>query len=247
MSRLDVMVLPEFDITGGRIYITSPYGMRWGRLHAGVDIGSMDGIEIGTTIHAPADGSIVAIKRNNANPSEGLNLWFVAKDGRRWKFFHLNSVLFSVNTEVKAGTVIAHVGMTGTSAAHLHLEEHVGGWSNPVDCTADVREAMLAGRWPGKPVIITDPPVVIGQPISEEEMPGAPICKFPEPAKAFFFAGMNGMNPCWYYIPDAKNLRELQEAGLVSKTDVRFFASGNEDLDRAWAEWDKTHIPPELR
>jgi hypothetical protein len=50
-----------------------------------------------------------------------------------------------------AGSPIAEVGNTGTQAAHLHLEEHAGSWSSPIDFTDDAYEVINAGRWPGTP------------------------------------------------------------------------------------------------
>lgn len=143
--------LPAQDRTGGDVIITSPYGQRTykgvTRLHAGVDLGTTDGIEIGTPVCAPVDGMIVGMQYNPNPQSEGRNLWFLGDDGTRWKCFHLSKITGTEGVRVSAGVKIAEVGMTGTEAPHLHFEQHVGSWDNPVDCTAEVAEAIAAGRF----------------------------------------------------------------------------------------------------
>lgn len=154
MSRLDVSPLAEFDPSGGRVKITAPYGD--GRGHQGVDWGTTDGIEVGTTLYAPVDGVIENTGYDGPyTPSGGHTagnwLWFRGDNGTRWKMFHLHCVTAPTGQWTPAGAPIAEVGNTGTQAAHLHLEEHAGGWSNPVDYTADAYEVIDAGRWPGTP------------------------------------------------------------------------------------------------
>jgi Peptidase family M23 len=151
MSRLTVAPLNEYDTSGGRVIITSPYGD--GRGHQGVDFGTTDGIEVGTALFAPVDGWIVNTGDDGPwTPSGGHTagrwLWFAGLDGTRWKMFHLNAVTCAAGVIVPAATPIAEVGNTGTQAAHLHLEEHRDSWSNPIDFTADAYEVLDAGRWP---------------------------------------------------------------------------------------------------
>lgn len=155
MSRLTVAPLAEFDLSGGRVIITSPYGD--GRNHKGVDWGTTDGIEVGTPLFAPVDGHISNAGDDGPYTPEGGHtagrwLWFAGDNGTRWKMFHLNRVTGPAGVWLAAGTPIAEVGNTGTQAPHLHLEEHrAGSWSSPVDFTADAYEVIDAGRWPGLP------------------------------------------------------------------------------------------------
>jgi hypothetical protein len=151
VSRLTVAPLAEFDSSGGRVKITAPYGD--GRGHQGVDWGTTDGIEVGTPLHAPVDGVMENAGDDGPyTPSGGHTagrwLWFRGEH-TRWKMFHLNRVIAPLGSWVPAGAVIAEVGNTGTQAAHLHLEEHAGSWSSPVDFTVDAYEVIDAGRWPG--------------------------------------------------------------------------------------------------
>lgn len=154
VSRLTVAPLAEFDLSGGRVIITSPYGD--GRGHQGVDWGTTDGIEVGTVLYAVVDGVLENTGDDGPyTPSGGHTagrwLWFRGDDSTRWKYFHTNRVTAPVGAWVAAGVPIAEVGNTGTQAAHLHLEEHVGSWSAPVDFTSDAYEVIDAGRWPGTP------------------------------------------------------------------------------------------------
>lgn len=152
MSRLTVSPLAEHDPSGGRVKITAPYGD--GRGHKGVDWGTTDGIEVGTTLYAPVDGWLENTGDDGPYTSSGGHtagrwLWWRGNDGTRWKMFHLNKVTVGHGTHAPAGSPIAEVGNTGTQAAHLHLEEHVGSWGNPIDFTNDAYEVIEAGRWPG--------------------------------------------------------------------------------------------------
>jgi murein DD-endopeptidase MepM/ murein hydrolase activator NlpD len=152
VSRLTVAPLAEYDPSGGRVKITAPYGD--GRGHQGVDWGTTDGIEIGTTLYAPIDGYIEDTGYDGpytpGHHTAGNWLWFRGDNGTRWKMFHLDSVTHPTGVHVAAGHPIARVGNSGTQAAHLHLEEHAGAWNMPIDFTADAHEVINAGRWPGQ-------------------------------------------------------------------------------------------------
>lgn len=162
MSRLDCCPLPEFDVTGGRLIITSPWGQRREGMHYGVDWGSTDGIEQ-VPAYSVVPGKIVHYQLD-PGVGAGLNLWFVGENGSRWKYFHLSEVNIGlINILVPAGTAIARIGNTGTGAVHLHLEEHVGKWNGQgIDFTASARECLSAGRFPGKlvPPVVESPPLV---------------------------------------------------------------------------------------
>jgi len=154
MSRLTVAPLAEYDPSGGRVKITAPYGD--GRGHEGVDWGTTDGIEVGTTLYAPVDGVLESTGHDGDYSASGGHtagrwLWWHGDNGTRWKMFHLNAVTVPIGHWARAGSPIAQVGNTGTQAAHLHLEEHAGDWASPIDFTDDAYEVIDAGRWPGTP------------------------------------------------------------------------------------------------
>ncbi len=171
MSRLDVVPLAQFDRTGGHVIITAGWGD--GRGHKGVDLGTTDGIEIGTPVYAPVAGTVVALLNDGPfvppnHHTAGINLHLLGDRGQRFKFFHLNRSVVVPGQWVGVGQQIAEVGRTGTIAPHLHLEEHFGNFSNPIDCTADVANAINRGRWPGVPDAPAAPTPPTPPPITTE-------------------------------------------------------------------------------
>lgn len=86
-----------------RGFLSSKFGMRWGRLHAGIDIAN----KVGTIITAPADGVVlfVGVKQGYGNIitiSHGY--------GITTNYGHLYTALVKVGDKVKRGDKIATVG-----------------------------------------------------------------------------------------------------------------------------------------
>jgi murein DD-endopeptidase MepM/ murein hydrolase activator NlpD len=105
--------------------ITSPFGQRWGRLHAGVDIGA----GFGTPIHAAASGTVI-----HAGWLGGYGNLVVVDHGGGLStaYAHQQRIYVSVGAAVGQGQVLGEVGSTGYSfGAHLHFEVRVNG--SPVD------------------------------------------------------------------------------------------------------------------
>ena len=105
--------------------VSSPYGMRWGRLHAGIDIPLPEG----TPLRA-ADGGSVAI----AGWVGGYgNYTCIQHSGSLSTCYgHQSSIGVSVGQSVSQGQVIGHSGNTGNSTGpHLHFEVRING--SPVD------------------------------------------------------------------------------------------------------------------
>ena len=104
---------------------TSPFGQRWGRLHAGIDIAA----PTGRPIRAAAGGRVIL-----AAPTGGYgNYTCIAhRGGISTCYAHQSRLGTSVGDNVRAGDVIGYVGNTGNSfGAHLHFEVRVNG--RPVD------------------------------------------------------------------------------------------------------------------
>jgi len=105
--------------------IVSPFGQRWGRLHAGVDIAA----RAGTVIHAAADGGVAI-----AAPTGGYGNYVCLQHNKRLTtcYAHLSRFLTERGAVVRQGEPIGLVGCTGHCFGdHLHFETWVGG--RPVD------------------------------------------------------------------------------------------------------------------
>jgi murein DD-endopeptidase MepM/ murein hydrolase activator NlpD len=105
--------------------VVSPFGMRWGRMHTGIDIGVSDG----TPIQAVASGRVIY-----AGWMDGYgNLVFIDHGrGLSTGYAHQSSIGVSNGESVTQGQVIGYVGCTGHCfGPHLHFEVRVNG--SPVD------------------------------------------------------------------------------------------------------------------
>ncbi|WP_231943230.1 peptidoglycan DD-metalloendopeptidase family protein [Calothrix sp. NIES-3974] len=108
--------------------LTSGYGMRWGRMHRGIDIAN----KIGTPIVAAAAGVVEfeGKKRGYGNLIDIRHL-----DGSLTRYAHNHRHFVTVGQKVQQGEMIAHMGNTGfSSGSHLHFEIHPAGKGavNPV-------------------------------------------------------------------------------------------------------------------
>jgi murein DD-endopeptidase MepM/ murein hydrolase activator NlpD len=105
--------------------VTSPFGYRWGRLHAGIDIG----VPYGTPIHAAAAGTVVLAAWTGGY---GNYTCIDHGGGLATCYGHQSSFAVSAGAQVAQGEVIGYVGNTGHSfGAHLHFEVRING--TPVD------------------------------------------------------------------------------------------------------------------
>ncbi|MDR9402622.1 MAG: LysM peptidoglycan-binding domain-containing M23 family metallopeptidase [Halothece sp. Uz-M2-17] len=101
---------------------TSGYGMRWGRMHRGIDIAA----PIGTPILAAAPGEVVVAGWSNGGYGNLVKLKH--PDGSLTLYAHNNKLLVHKGQEVDQGQQIAEMGSTGRSTGpHLHFEIHPAG------------------------------------------------------------------------------------------------------------------------
>ena len=101
--------------------VVSPFGMRWGRLHAGVDIA----VGSGTPIRAADSGQVVLMGWVGGYG----NYTCVQHTGSLSTCYaHQSSFATSNGAGVSQGQVIGYVGCTGHCFGdHLHFEVRVNG------------------------------------------------------------------------------------------------------------------------
>ena len=105
--------------------VVSPFGQRWGRLHAGIDIAA----PAGTVIRAAQTGGVVI-----SGPTGGYGNYVCVQHTRQLTscYAHLSRFLTARGRVVRQGDPIGLVGCTGHCFGdHLHFETWVGG--RPVD------------------------------------------------------------------------------------------------------------------
>lgn len=101
--------------------VTSGFGPRAGRLHAGIDMP----VPSGTPIRAAGPGRVTL-----AGSHYGYGTTVVVDHPGRFDtlYAHNSRLLVRPGQHVRRGQVIAHSGNTGSSSGpHLHFEVHVGG------------------------------------------------------------------------------------------------------------------------
>lgn len=109
--------------------LTSGYGWRWGRMHAGIDIAA----PIGTPIVAAAGGIVTYAGWDDSGYGNLVEIQH--PDGSITLYAHNNRILVREGQEVEAGQQISEMGSTGNSTGpHLHFEihRHGGGAENPL-------------------------------------------------------------------------------------------------------------------
>jgi len=101
--------------------VVSGFGMRWGRMHEGIDIAAPSGTPIraaatGTVIHSGwlgGYGNLVVLDHGN---------------GLATAYAHASAILVGVGMQVSQGETVSLVGSTGhSSGPHLHFEVRVNG------------------------------------------------------------------------------------------------------------------------
>lgn len=109
-------------------HITSGFGYRWDRLHAGVDFGA----PIGTPIYAASNGTVLA-----TGPVSGFGQWVkLQHPGNITTVYgHISRATVTVGQAVQTGQLIAYSGNEGHSTGpHLYFETRSG--DSPVDPVA---------------------------------------------------------------------------------------------------------------
>lgn len=101
--------------------LSSSFGYRWGRLHAGIDIAD----DVGTPVRAAMSGRVVS-----AGWQSGYGYTMVIEHSRGYEtlYGHLSEFAVGSGQYVRAGQTVAYMGNTGYSTGpHLHFEVHKDG------------------------------------------------------------------------------------------------------------------------
>ncbi|MEU5723129.1 M23 family metallopeptidase [Micromonospora sp. NPDC047738] len=99
----------------------APYGVRWGKLHTGIDLVAPEGTPY-TAIHSGT------VTKAGWFGGYGYAVIVQHPDGSEAIYGHSSEVSVKEGQQVKAGDQLGLVGNTGHSyGSHLHLEIHVNG------------------------------------------------------------------------------------------------------------------------
>jgi len=133
-SNLAVKGAVQWPMPEGTYRLSSGYGIRWGVLHAGIDLAA----PIGTEYYAAMDGVV-----RRAGPASGFGNWIVIdsqlgdlKVSTVYGHSRRQDLLVSEGDQVTAGQLIGRVGSEGQSTGpHLHFEVWPGGRLDGGDST----------------------------------------------------------------------------------------------------------------
>ncbi len=101
--------------------VTSGFGMRWGRLHAGLDIAP----GYGTPVKAAKGGTVIMA---GGNGGYGNCVIIDHGGGLTTLYAHLSKLTVGNGESVKQGEQVGNVGSSGSSTGpHLHFETRMGG------------------------------------------------------------------------------------------------------------------------
>jgi len=116
-----------------RYVLTSGFGYRWGRLHAGEDFAA----PVGTELVSMTTGTVIFTgEQSGYGVMVKIRYW----DGTVAHYAHMSTISVTVGQNVKPGEVVGLSGNTGESTGpHLHLEIHPGGGTaiDPLPWLAD--------------------------------------------------------------------------------------------------------------
>ncbi len=125
----------HFPLNAG--HLTSPYGWRKKRMHAGVDIKAYRG----DNIYAVFDG---VVRMSKYHTAFGNVVVIRHYNGLETLYAHASQRKVEVNDKVKAGDVIALAGRTGRATGdHLHFEVRVSGQHINPQLLLDIKNLTL--------------------------------------------------------------------------------------------------------
>lgn len=119
--------------------LESPFGTRWGRLHAGLDIGVLETDEV----RAPLGGVVKSVGYLPRYGGYGNVVLLRHGGGMTTLYAHLASAVVAAGQQVARGDLLGHAGCTGScTGTHLHFEVRLKG--EPVDPMPYLEPALAA-------------------------------------------------------------------------------------------------------
>jgi len=104
--------------------VVSGFGMRWGRMHEGIDIA----VPAGTPIRAAASGTVILLEGEAESGGYGNFTCLEHGGGLQTCYAHQSAFAVGSGQSVDQGDVIGYVGCTGHCYGdHLHFEVRVNG------------------------------------------------------------------------------------------------------------------------
>ncbi len=107
------------------IYVTSPYSLRWGRFHRGIDFRA----SVGTPVKAMAEGVITGVgDTDKCCPRASFGKWILIEynNGLSSTYGHLSLISVSKGQKILRGQVVGYSGNTGYSTGpHLHVSVYI--------------------------------------------------------------------------------------------------------------------------
>jgi peptidoglycan DL-endopeptidase CwlO len=104
--------------------VVSPFGMRWGQMHEGIDIA----VPAGTPIRAAASGTVILQQGEAESGGYGNYTCLDHGGGLSTCYAHQSAFAVGSGESVSQGDVIGYVGCTGHCFGdHLHFEVRVNG------------------------------------------------------------------------------------------------------------------------
>jgi murein DD-endopeptidase MepM/ murein hydrolase activator NlpD len=132
----DSQVSDRLFVRPGTGRLTSSYGRRWGRLHAGIDLAR----GVGSPVMAVTNATVLSAGWEGGY---GRCIRLIASDGTVFVYGHLSSISVSQGERVSAGERIGKEGNTGQSTGpHLHFEVRING--TPVNPASWLRKRGVA-------------------------------------------------------------------------------------------------------
>jgi murein DD-endopeptidase MepM/ murein hydrolase activator NlpD len=104
--------------------VVSGFGMRWGRMHEGIDIA----VPAGTPIRAAASGNVILLEGEAESGGYGNFTCLEHGGGLQTCYAHQSAFAVGSGQSVDQGEVIGYVGCTGHCYGdHLHFEVRING------------------------------------------------------------------------------------------------------------------------